>query len=248
MSKLDGKVALVTGGTTGIGLAAARLFQQEGARVYLTGRSAEKLAQAEKELPGVVAIRSDAAQIDDIDRLAQEMERRAGRIDVLFVNAGIARFLPIEQVTPKLFDEIFDINFRGPYFAIQRLLPLMPSGASIVLTTSIAADLGVPTSSVYAASKAALSSLTRTLANELAPKGIRVNEVSPGPIETPIFSKLGLTKDQASGFKETMVGMVPLGRLGTPEEVAKAVLFLASSDSTFLLGAKIRIDGGVALN
>jgi NAD(P)-dependent dehydrogenase (short-subunit alcohol dehydrogenase family) len=248
MGKLDGKIALVTGGTTGIGLAAARLFQQEGAQVYVTGRSEAKLAEVKRQLPGVVALRSDAAELGDIDRLGAEIERRSGRLDVLFINAGIAKFQPIQQVTPALLDEMFDINFRGPYFTVQRLLPLMPSGASIVLTTSVAADLGFEHSSVYAASKAALSSLARTLSNELSPKGIRVNEVSPGPIETPIFGTMGLTPDQESGFKQTMAGMVPLKRLGTSEEVAKAVLYLASADSSFLLGAKIRIDGGLALN
>ena len=248
MGKLDGKIALVTGGTTGIGLAAARLFQQEGAQVYVTGRSETKLAEVKRQLPGVVALRSDAAELGDIDGLAAEIERRNGRLDVLFINAGIAKFQPIQQVTPALLDEMFDINFRGPYFTVQRLLPLMPSGASIVLTTSVAADLGFEHSSVYAASKAALSSLARTLSNELSPRGIRVNEVSPGPIETPIFGTMGLTPDQESGFKETMAGMVPLKRLGTSEEVAKAVLYLASADSSFLLGAKIRIDGGLALN
>jgi NAD(P)-dependent dehydrogenase (short-subunit alcohol dehydrogenase family) len=248
MGKLDGKIALVTGGTTGIGLAAARLFQQEGAQVYVTGRNDAKLAEVEKALPGVVALRSDAAKLEDIDRLVAELERRSGRIDVLFINAGIAKFLPIQQVTPELLDEMFDINFRGPYFTVQKLLPLMPSGASIVLTTSIVADLGLALSSVYAASKAALSSLARTLSNELAPKGIRVNEVSPGPIETPIYAKLGMTPDQESGFRETISETVPLKRFGTAEEVAKAALYLASADSTFLLGAKIRIDGGLALN
>jgi NAD(P)-dependent dehydrogenase (short-subunit alcohol dehydrogenase family) len=190
MGKLDGKIALVTGGTTGIGLAAARLFQQEGAQVYVTGRSETKLAEVKRQLPAVVALRSDAAELGDIDRLAAEIERRSGRLDVLFINAGIAKFQPIQQVTPALLDEMFDINFRGPYFTVQRLLALMPSGASIVLTTSVAADLGFEHSSVYAASKAALSSLARTLSNELAPRGIRVNEVSPGPIETPIFATM----------------------------------------------------------
>jgi NAD(P)-dependent dehydrogenase (short-subunit alcohol dehydrogenase family) len=248
MNKLEGKIALVTGGTTGIGLAAARLFQQEGAQVYVTGRSASKLAQIKQDLPGVIAIRSDAADLEDVDRLVHEIERQSGRLDVLFINAGIAKFLPIQQVTPELLDEMFDINFRGPYFTVQRLLPLMLSGASIILTTSVAADLGLELSSVYAASKAALSSLARTLSNELAPRGIRVNEVSPGPIETPLFATMGLTPDQESGLKKTMAGLVPLKRFGTSEEVAKAALYLASADSSFLLGAKIRIDGGLALN
>jgi NAD(P)-dependent dehydrogenase (short-subunit alcohol dehydrogenase family) len=169
-------------------------------------------------------------------------------VDVLFVNAGIARFIPIENVTPQLFDEQFDVNVRGAYFTIQQILPLMSAGGSIVLTTSVAADLGLATTSVYAATKAALSSLARTLANELAPRGIRVNEVSPGPIETPIFGKMGISAEQADGMRDSMQNLVPLKRLGSPDEVARAALFLASEDSSFLLGAKVRIDGGLALN
>ena len=175
------------------------LFQQEGAQVYVTGAAKRSSLEVEQQLPGVVALRSDAAELEDIDRLAAEIERRSSRLDVLFINAGIARFLPIQQVTPALLDEMFDINFRGPYFTVQRLLPLMPSGASIVLTTSVAADLGLSLSSVYAASKAALSSLARTLSNELSPRGIRVNEVSPGPIENADLRHDGT--DAGSGIR-----------------------------------------------
>ena len=247
--KLQDKVALITGGTTGIGLAAARLFHAEGARVFVTGRSEAGIAEARKQLPAdVEVLPSDAASLDDVQALARTLKTRAGRIDVLFVNAGIARFLPIESVTPQLFDEQFDINVRGAYFTVQQILPLMSSGGSIVLTTSVAADLGMATTSVYSATKAALSSLARTLANELAPRGIRVNEVSPGPIATPIFGKMGVTAEQADGMKDMMQSLVPLKRLGTAEEVAQAALFLASADSSFLLGAKVRIDGGLALN
>lgn len=243
--KLQDKVALITGGTTGIGLAAAKLFHAEGARVFVTGRSEAGIAEARKQLPPQVEVLpSDAADLDDVQALARTLKSRAGRIDVLFVNAGIARFLPIENVTPQAFDEQFGINVRGAYFTIQQTLPLMSSGGSIVLTTSVAADLGMASTSVYSATKAALSSLARTLANELAPRGIRVNEVSPGPIETPIFGKIGLTAEQVDG----MSALVPLKRLGTAEEVARAALFLASADSSFLLGAKVRIDGGLALN
>ena len=247
--KLQDKVALITGGTTGIGLAAAKLFHAEGARVFVTGRSEAGIAEARKQLPAdVEVLPSDAASLDDVQALARTLKTRAGRIDVLFVNAGIARFLPIENVTPQLFDEQFDINVRGAYFTVQQILPLMSSGGSIVLTTSVAADLGMATTSVYSATKAALSSLARTLANELAPRGIRVNEVSPGPIATPIFGKMGVTAEQADGMKDMMQSLVPLKRLGTAEEVAQAALFLASADSSFLLGAKVRIDGGLALN
>jgi NAD(P)-dependent dehydrogenase (short-subunit alcohol dehydrogenase family) len=247
--KLQDKVALITGGTTGIGLAAAKLFHAEGARVFVTGRSEAGIADARKQLPpDVEVLPSDAASLEDVQALARTLKTRAGRIDVLFVNAGIARFLPIESVTPQLFDEQFDVNVRGAYFTIQQILPLMSSGGSIVLTTSVAADLGMATTSVYAATKAALSSLARTLANELAPRGIRVNEVSPGPIETPIFGKMGVSAEQVDGMKDMMQSLVPLKRLGTADEVAQAALFLASADSSFLLGAKVRIDGGLALN
>ena len=243
--KLQDKVALITGGTTGIGLAAAKVFHAEGARVFVTGRSEAGIAEARKQLPPEVEVLpSDAADLADVQALARTLKTRAGRIDVLFVNAGIARFLPIESVTPQAFDEQFGVNVRGAYFTIQQILPLMGSGGSIVLTTSVAADLGMASTSVYSATKAALSSLARTLANELAPRGIRVNEVSPGPIETPIFGKIGLTAEQVDG----MSALVPLKRLGTAEEVARAALFLASADSSFLLGAKVRIDGGLALN
>jgi NAD(P)-dependent dehydrogenase (short-subunit alcohol dehydrogenase family) len=249
MTKLQDKVALITGGTTGIGLAAAKLFHAEGARVFVTGRSEAGIAQARKELPAdIEVLPSDASNVDDAQALARTLKARAGRVDVLFVNAGIARFIPIENVTPQLFDEQFDVNVRGAYFTIQQILPLMSAGGSIVLTTSVAADLGLATTSVYAATKAALSSFARTLANELAPRGIRVNEVSPGPIETPIFGKMGMSAEQTDGMRDSMQSLVPLKRLGSPDEVARAALFLASEDSSFLLGAKVRIDGGLALN
>lgn len=249
MKKLEGKIAVITGGTTGIGQAAARLFHAEGARVFITGRSDKTLAEATKQLPAdIAAIKSDASRLEDIDALAATLKAKAGRIDVLFVNAGIAKFLPIEQSTPQLFDEMFNTNVRGAFFTVQKLLPLIAKGGSIVLTTSIAADLGMATSSVYGATKAALSSMARTLSNELAPRGIRVNEVSPGPIETPIYDKMGMAAEQTSGFKDMMANLVPVKRMGTAEEVAKAALFLASDDSSFLLGSKIRIDGGLMLN
>jgi NAD(P)-dependent dehydrogenase (short-subunit alcohol dehydrogenase family) len=249
MDKLKGKVALITGGTTGIGLATAKLFHAEGAKVFVTGHSNAGIEEARRQLPkDVEVLSSDAGNLDDVRALAQTMKAKAGVVDVLFVNAGIARFLPIESVTPQLFDEQFNINVRGAYFAIQQILPLMSTGGSIVLTTSVAADLGLASSSIYSASKAALSSLARTLANELSVRGIRVNEISPGPIETPIFGKMGMSADQANEMKGMMQSMVPLKRLGSAHEVAQAALFLASTDSSFLLGAKVRIDGGLTLN
>lgn len=249
MKKLEGKVAVITGGTTGIGQAAARLFHAEGARVFITGRSDKTLAEAKKQLPAdIVSIKSDASRLVDIDALAETLKSKAGHIDVLFINAGIAKFMPVEAITPEIFDEMFNINFRGAFFTIQKLLPLLGKGSSVVLTTSIAADLGMASSSVYGATKAALSSLARTLSNELASRGIRVNEVSPGPIETPIYEKMGMPTEQTAGFKDMMAGMVPVKRMGTADEVAKAALFLASDDSSYLLGSKIRIDGGMMLN
>lgn len=249
MKRLQDKVAVITGGTTGIGQAAAKLFHEEGARVFITGRNEKTLAEAKEHLPAeVTAIRSDASNLEDIDALAAELKEKAGHIDVLYVNAGVAKFMPFESITPELFDEMFSINVRGAYFTIQKLLPLLGEGSSVVLTTSIAADLGMATSSAYGATKAALSSFARTLSNELAPRGIRVNEVSPGPIETPIYHKLGMPAEQISGFKEMMSDLVPVKRFGSADEVAKAVLYLASDDSSYLLGSKIRIDGGFALN
>jgi NAD(P)-dependent dehydrogenase (short-subunit alcohol dehydrogenase family) len=249
MKKLAGKIAVITGGTTGIGQAAARLFHDEGARVFITGRSEQTLAEAKKLLPdGITAIQSDASRLEDIDELAATLKEKAGRIDVLYVNAGVAKFMPFESITPEIFDDMFATNMRGAYFTIQKLLPLLGDGSSIVLTTSIAADLGMANSSAYSATKAALSSLARTLSNELAPRGIRVNEVSPGMVETPIYAKLGMPADQVEGMKGMMTDMVPIKRMGAPEEVAKAALFLASDDSSYLLGSKIRIDGGFALN
>ena len=249
MKKLEGKIALITGGTTGIGQAAARLFHDEGARVFVTGRSEQTLAEAKESLPdGIITIRSDASRLEDIDDLAATLKEKAGRIDVLYVNAGIAKFMPFESITPDIYDEMFAINMRGAYFTIQKLLPLLGDGSSIVLTTSIAADLGMANTSVYSATKAALSSLARTLSNELAPRGIRVNEVSPGMVETPIYSKLGMPADQLSGFKGMMMDMVPAKRIAAADEVARAALYLASDDSSYLLGSKIRIDGGFSLN
>jgi NAD(P)-dependent dehydrogenase (short-subunit alcohol dehydrogenase family) len=246
--KLQGKVALITGGTTGIGQAAARLFQAEGAEVFVTGRNEAALAEVRRAVPGVAALASDAANLEDIAALARTLKAQAGRLDVLFVNAGIAQFIPFEQTTAEVYDRMFEVNVRGAFFTVQHLLPLIPRGGSIVMTTSIAADLGMATASVYSATKAALSSLTRTLANELVGRGIRVNEVSPGPIETPIFGKMGMSAEQIEGLKAHMAGMVPMKRMGSPDEVARAVLYLASDDASYVTGAKITVDGGVLLN
>lgn len=247
MGRLEGKVAVVTGGNSGIGLAAAREFGREGARVVITGRDARTLAEAARELGGeVLALRSDSASLADTDALFKAVKERFGRVDVLFVNAGVGKFAPLEETDEALFDQIMDVNFKGAYFTIQKALPLLSDGASVILNASVVAHVGFPNSSVYSASKAALLSLVRTLSADLAGRGIRVNAVSPGPVETPIFGRLGLPPEER---EETMKGLreqVPLKRFGRPEEIAKAVLFLASADSSFLVGTEIVADGGVS--
>ena len=246
MGKLEGKVAIVTGGNSGIGLATAKEFAREGARVVITGRDAHTLEEARHEIGGeALALRSDSSSLADIDELFAVVKQKFGRVDVLFVNAGVGKFVPLEETGEELFDQIMDINFKGAYFTVQKALPLLGDGASVILNTSVVAHIGFPNSSVYSASKAALLSLTRTLSAELVARGIRVNAVSPGPIETPIFGKMGLPPESVG---ETMKGFreqVPLKRFGRPEEIAKAVLFLASEDSSFLVGTEIVADGGV---
>lgn len=245
MGKLEGKIAIVTGGNSGIGLATAKEFRREGARVVITGRDARTLGEAAKEIGGeVLALRSDSSSLKDIDELFAAVKERFGRVDVLFVNAGVGKFAPLEETDEELFDQIMDINFKGAYFTIKKALPLLHNGASVILNTSVVAHLGIPNSSVYSASKAALLSLVRTLSADLVGRGIRVNAVSPGPIETPIFGKMGLPPEAIDETKRGFSEQVPLGRMGRPEEIAKAVLFLASSDSSFLLGTEIVADGG----
>src|SRR5215210_7389124 len=243
MGKLEGKVAVVTGGNSGIGLATAKEFRREGARGVITGRDARTLAEAAREIGGdVLALRSDASSLSDIDELFAAVRERYVRVDVLFVNAGVGKFAAVEETDEELFDQIMDINFKGAYFTVKKALPLLADGASVVLNTSVVAHVGFPNSSVYSASKAALLSLVRTLSSDLAGRRIRVNAVSPGPVETPIFGRMGLPVEAKQGFGE----QVPLKRLGRPEEIAKAVLFLASSDSSFLVGTEIVADGGVS--
>lgn len=246
MSKLTGKTAVITGGNSGIGLATARLFHQEGAKVIITGRNQTTLDAAAQVGSGIVAIRSDAANLRDITDLFAKVSEYVDKIDILFLNAGIARFVPIQQIDEKLFDEVVDTNFKGLYFSIQQALPLLSEGASIILTTSIANQKGMPTSSVYAASKSAVRSLARTLSAELLERGIRVNAISPGPIETPIFGRTGAPEAASQNMKETMRQLVPLKRLGDPEEIARTALFLASNDSAFIVGSEIVIDGGLS--
>jgi NAD(P)-dependent dehydrogenase (short-subunit alcohol dehydrogenase family) len=246
MGKLQGKVAVVTGGNSGIGLATAKEFSREGARVVITGRDRRTLDEAAREIGGeVLALRSDASSLADIEGLFAAVGERFGRVDVLFVNAGVGKFAPLEETTEELFDQIMDINFKGAYFTVKKALPLLSDGASVILNTSVVAHVGFPNSSVYSASKAALLSLVRTLSADLVGRGIRVNAVSPGPVETPIFGKMGLPPEALEETTKGFGRQVPLKRLGRPEEIAKTVLFLASPDSSFLLGAEIVADGGV---
>ena len=247
MKKLDGKVAVVTGGNSGIGLATAREFKQEGAKVVITGRDQQTLDDAKQELgQDVLAVRSDTSRLADIDKLFAVVREKLGKIDVLFINAGVGKFVPLESVTEEFFDSIMDINFKGAYFTIQKALPLLNDNASIVLNASINAYIGMPNTSVYAASKAALITLARTLSAELVDRGIRVNVVSPGPVATPIFGKLGIAADALDEVVKNVQTQVPMKRFGRPEEIAKAVLFLASDDASFLLGTEIVADGGMS--
>jgi NAD(P)-dependent dehydrogenase (short-subunit alcohol dehydrogenase family) len=248
MGKLEGKVAVITGGNSGIGLATAKEFSDQGAQVVISGRDRRTLNEAAKEVGnGVFAVRADVAKLAEIDGLFAEVKAKFGRIDVLFVNAGIGGFAPLEAMTEELYDSIIDVNLKGAYFTIQKALPLLADGASIVLNTSIAAHLGTPIgTSVYSASKAALLSLARTLSAELVGRNIRVNAISPGPVMTPIFGRMGLAPDALEQLRHQIEADVPMKRLGRPEEIAKAALFLASSDASFLLGSEIIADGGLS--
>jgi NAD(P)-dependent dehydrogenase (short-subunit alcohol dehydrogenase family) len=243
MGKLENKVVVITGGTTGIGLAAARLFAAEGAKVTVTGSNPKTLEAARSELRGVAeVVASDAGSAEDIEKLAHSFP---SGVDVLYLNAGVAKFGPIASLDLAAFDESFRINVRGAWLALKHFGPLMRRGGSVVVTTSVNGELGMPGSSVYAATKAALRSLVRVAANELAEAGVRVNAVSPGPIETPLYGKLGMRAEVVQGFAKDLVARIPLKRFGSAAEVAKAALFLASDDSSFMTGEEIVLDGGM---
>jgi NAD(P)-dependent dehydrogenase (short-subunit alcohol dehydrogenase family) len=246
MERLQGKVALVTGGNSGIGLATAKRFQEEGARVAIAGRDPKTLAEAARTLGnGVVAVRADVAKLGDIDRLFAEVSQKLGKIDILFVNAGVGKFAPLQDTTEGLYDEIFDINTKGAYFTIQKALPFLNDGASIILNTSIADQTGTVNTSAYSATKAALRSIARTAAAELVDRGIRVNVVAPGPIVTPILNRTGLPQQAIDEFTKIITAKVPMKRFGKAEEVAGAVAFLASSDASYITGVEINVDGGM---
>jgi len=247
MGILQQKIALITGGTSGIGAATAKRFRAEGATVVVTGSSTASVEAARKEMSDMEVVVSDAGDPQAAKRLIDHVRDRHGRIDILFVNAGIARAAPIEAVDEALFDKVFGVNFRGPYFLIKYALPILSDGGSIILTSSAGAVKGIPGLTVYSATKAALHSLGMTLAAELAPRAIRVNTITPGPINTPIGAKMELPAEQVAGFAEMLVAKLPLRRPGQPEEIASAALYFASDESRFTTGTELRVDGGMTL-
>lgn len=249
MSRLQDKRTLITGGTSGIGLETARQFLAEGARVIVTGVNPDSIRKAQSELGSdVLVLRADSASVTAQKELAQAVQAHYGQLDIAFLNAGVSVWVPIEEWTEAMFDRSFDINVKGPYFLIQALLPVFANPASVVLNTSINAHVGAARSSVYASTKAAFLNLSKTLSSELLGRGIRVNAVSPGPVDTPLYDKLGIPDAYREQVNKDIRATIPSGRFGTPEEVAKAVLYLASDESKWTVGSEIIVDGGRTLN
>ncbi|MGB6565229.1 MAG: glucose 1-dehydrogenase [Candidatus Binataceae bacterium] len=247
MNKLQGKVALITGGNSGIGLATAKAFVSEGAYVFITGRRQAELDAAVKEVgENVVGVEGDVSNPADLDRLYDVVKRTTGRIDILFANAGVARYAPLGTITAEFYDSIFNINVKGLLFTVQKALPLMPDGSSIILNASIVASKGFAANSVYSATKAAVRSFARTWTTDLKDRRIRVNAVSPGSTDTPGLNDLLASSEVGQQRLKMISNSVPLGRLGRPDEIAKAVLFLASDDSSFVTGTELFVDGGFA--
>jgi NAD(P)-dependent dehydrogenase (short-subunit alcohol dehydrogenase family) len=245
--KLENKIALITGGTTGIGLATAKRFAAEGARVIVTGRNPETLEAARRELGDrAEVIESDAGDEKDIARLFEGLARTHRRLDVLFLTAGIARFAPLAEASVKDFDAMWTVNVRGPWLALKHALPLLAEGATVLVNTSVVNQKGLAGAAAYAATKAGLRAVVRGAATELAARRIRVNAISPGPIETPIFGKLGISKNAADDFLKDAASRIPLPRIGNVDEIAGTAVFLASEDASFITGSEIAVDGGFA--
>lgn len=245
--RLEGKIALITGGNSGIGLATAQRCVEEGAYVFITGRRQDALNHAVETIGrNVSAIQADASSLEDLDRMYAAIEGTKGRLDILFANAGGGALFPLGAISEEHFDQTFDTNVKGLLFTVQKALPLMPEGASIVLNASITSIKGTPAFSVYSASKAAVRSFARSWAVDLKERKIRVNAISPGVVPTPGYNLLGLTEEQLSGFIHSQLVNIPSGRVGTPDEIAKAVVFLASDDSSYVNGIELFVDGGMA--
>ncbi|MEX1829999.1 SDR family oxidoreductase [Luteibacter sp. CQ10] len=249
MSRLEGKRALITGGTSGIGLETAKQFLAEGARVIVTGVNPATLAEARTVLGGeVLVVGADSASVSAQQALARTVQDHFGQLDIAFLNAGVSVWVPMEDWTEDMFDRSFAVNVKGPYFLMQALLPVFTNPASVVLNTSINAHVGAARSSVYAATKAAFLNMAKTLSSELLDRGIRVNAVSPGPVETPLYDKLGIPDAYRAQVNQDILATIPAGRFGTPEEVAKAVVYLASDESCWTIGSELTVDGGRTLN
>jgi len=247
LGKLEGKIALITGGNSGIGLATAKRFVNEGAYVFITGRRKSELDAAVKEIgKNITAVQGDVVNLDDLDRLFAQIRREKGKIDILFANAGIAKYAPLGTITEELFDSIFDINVKGVLFTVQKALPLLPDHASIILNASIVASKGFSSNSVYSATKAAVRSFARTWTTDLKDRRIRVNAVSPGSTDTPGLNELLVSSETGEKRRKMISSTVPLGRLVRPDEIAKAVVFLASDDSSYITGTELFVDGGFA--
>jgi NAD(P)-dependent dehydrogenase (short-subunit alcohol dehydrogenase family) len=247
MGKLEGKIALITGGSSGIGLATAKEFVNEGAYVFITGRRDLELAAAVKETArNVTGVRGDVSNLGDLDRLFSQIKQEKGKLDIVFANAGVARYAPLGKITEELYDTTFNTNVKGLLFTVQKALPLLPDGASIILNASIVASKGLSSNSVYSATKAAVRSFARTWTTDLKNRRIRVNAVSPGSIDTPGLRDLLASSETGKQRKKMISTMVPLGRFGTPDEIAKAVVFLASDDSSYVTGTELFVDGGIA--
>jgi len=247
MSNFSNKVAVVTGGNSGIGYATAKELIGLGARVVITGRNTAAVNEAASQL-GATGLVADQGKSEDISRLVAEVKARFGTVDILFLNAGVASFSPVETASEAHYDSIMDLNVKGVYFTIQKFLPLLNDGGSIIFNTSVNAVLGIPGSSVYSASKAALLAINKVLAKELAPRKIRVNAVSPGPVTTPIYDKLGMKQEELDAFGKVLGSKVLLGRFANPEEVAHVVRFLASDDASYVTGTEVTVDGGLTVN